>query len=346
MISLQQWRSVIGLFVFKSRKTKTSKMKKSARHVKNKKNDLSDLCGRLFVLSVVFWSFYLEQQLLTQFMTTSFFSKADTFSEVVTSSFCFNFDLLAQASDIESNPGPGQDAKLLEDMLKHFSDKITKSLSSQIQSVRTDLKNEISSVKESVVSLKNELKSINERVKSLEDEQDIHKLDIIACGETMEKLDDRITALEESTERQAQYSRRENLIFHGVAEEPNEDYDKMRKKVTKLLNDNVKDKIWQENDIIRAHRLGDNSVSKKTRPIIVRLTQFHDKLTILKARQDLKKCAIGVSNDLTKYQRDQLQKLKERNEKGYYKNGKLHIVDSNEGSSHDRQKGSGVSNKR
>ena len=106
-----------------------------------------------------------------------------------------------QSGNIESNPGPGQENKVLEDLLKQFSDKITENLSSQIQSVRNDLKSEISSVRESVVSLKNELKSINERVKNVEEEQDIHRLDLIACGETMAKLDDRICALEESTER-------------------------------------------------------------------------------------------------------------------------------------------------
>ena len=333
MIGLEQWQCVIGLFMFRSRKVKSASKNKNKNNNKSGRtyDELSDFCGRLFVLAFTFWLFNFQIQGI---------------SYALSSSNCFNFDLLMLSGNIESNPGPGQDAKILEEMLKHFLDKITENLSAQIQSVRTDLKNEISSVKESVFSLKNELKSINERVKIVEDEQDIHRLDIIACGETMAKLDDRITAIEESTERQAQYSRRENLIFHGVAEEQDENYDKMRKKVTKILNDNIKDKIWQENDIVRAHRLGDNSVSKKTRPIIVRLTHFHDKLTILKSRPELKKCAIGVSNDLTKHQRDQLSKLKERNEKGYFKNGKLHIVDSNEGSSHDRQKDSGVNKRR
>ena len=240
-----------------------------------------------------------------------------------------------QSGNIESNPGPGQENKALEDLLRQFSDKITENLSSQIQSVRNDLKSEISSVRESVVSLKNELKSINERVKNVEEEQDIHRLDLIACGETMAKLDDRICALEESTERQAQYSRRENVIFHGIAEEQNEDYEKMRKKVTKLLNDNVKSKTWQENDILRAHRLGDSS--KKDRPVIVRFTQFHDKLLVLKSRSEFKKCAIGVANDLTQFQRAQLAKLRERNETGYFKNGKLHIVENSAGSTRNRQ---------
>ena len=333
MIGLEQWRCVIGLFMFKSVRGKpVSKNKNNNNNSCGRTyDDLSDLCCRLFIMSFTFWLFHFAHQGI---------------SFVLSSSNCFNFDLLMQSGDIESHPGPGQENKALEDLLKQFSAEITEQLSSQIQSVRTDLKNEISSVRESVVSLKNELKCINERVQSVEDEQNIHRSDLIACGETMSKLEDRITSLEESTERQAQYSRRENVILHGIAEEQqSEDYDKMRKKVTQLLNNNVKSKTWQESDILRAHRLGDPS-SKKIRPVIVRFAQFHDKLSVLKSRDDLKKCAIGVANDLTKFQRDQLSKLRERNETGYYKNGKLHIVENKTGSSHDRQKGSGVSKER
>ena len=333
MIGLEQWRCVIGLFMFKSVKGKpVSKNKNNNNNSCGRTHDdLSDLCCRLFIMSFTFWLFYLQHQGI---------------SFILSSSSCFNFDLLMQSGDIESHPGPGQENKALEDMLRQFSDRITENLSSQIQSVKNDLKSEISSVRESVVSLKDELKSINERVKNVEDEQDIHRQDLIACGETMARLDDRICALEESTERQAQYSRRENVIFHGIAEEPNEDYDKMRKKVTKLLNNNVQSKTWQENDILRAHRLGDSSASKKDRPVIVRFTQFHDKLTVLKSRSEFKKCAIGVANDLTQNQRAQLSKLRERNETGYFKNGKLHIVEDSAGSTRDRQNDRGVSTNR
>ena len=97
--------------------------------------------------------------------------------------------------------------------------------------------------------------------------------------------------------------------------------------MTQILNNNVKAKSWQQSDIQRAHRLGNDS-AKKPRPIIVRLKQFHDKLQILKARDEFKKCAIKVSNDLTPHQRSQLSRLREKNQRGFYKKGVLHIVEN------------------
>lgn len=41
---------------------------------------------------------------------------------------------------------------------------------------------------------------------------------------------------------------------------------------------------------------------------------------------ELKKAGIGVASDLTNRQRNELAKLKEKNQKGYYKNGKLIVV--------------------
>ena len=93
-----------------------------------------------------------------------------------------------------------------------------------------------------------------------------------------------------------------------------ENYETTRKRVTQIFNNNVKEKTWHENDIQRSHRLG-NSNAKKPRPIIVRLVNFQDKLTILKARDDLKKCLIGVASDLTNKQRKELSKLKEKGQK-------------------------------
>ena len=59
--------------------------------------------------------------------------------------------------------------------------------------------------------------------------------------------------------------------------------------------------------------------------MIVRFSQFQDKLVVLKAREDLKKAGIGVSNDLTSLQRSELSKLKEKGQKGFYKNRVLNV---------------------
>ena len=330
MICLQQWRSAIGLFAFKALKAKTSKIKKNSRN--DKSNDLSDLCGRLFVLSIVFWSFHLEQQLLLRFLNSSFSSKVCVFSEVMTGSFCSNFELLVQASDVELNPGPGPETQSIQNQLEAFRHQLMISMNEsmfkmfdELKVSQNEIKAQLSSINESVSSLKTDLHTMNMRLENVEEDQRMHRLDIDHCAETLGYIDDRLHEVEKKTEKQEQYSRRENIILHGLGEQQDESYEANRTRLTTLLNNNVKDKTWQENDIQRAHRLG-NDFAKKPRPLIVRLSQFQDKLVILKARDDLKKAGIGVAGDLTTLQRSELSKLREKGQKGYYKNGVLKVV--------------------
>ena len=200
-----------------------------------------------------------------------------------------------------------------------------------------EMKQKLENISDSVDLLKEELSSTNTRMKDLEDEQHIHRLDIDELCETLAKIDTRVETLEDTAEKQAQYSRRENVILHGVSEEPNEDYQKVRQKVTNIFNNNVKCKKWQESDILRSHRLGKH-VPNKIRPIIVRFVQFHDILSILKARDELKKIGIGVAGELTKKQRTELARLRLNNQKGYYKNGVLHISSNRDRSSNSDNK--------
>ena len=316
MIGLEQWRCAIGLFMFKSMKAKPDSKNKNNNNNNfgRSYDDLSDLCGRLFIMSITFWLFHFSHQGI---------------AFVLSSSNCFDFDLLLQSGDVESHPGPGS----MEEMIERLGEKIMRDNeknNEKIMSAINKVESNLESLKKSVDSLNQDVLTVKNRVKEIEGEQDVQRLDIIECGETMAKLDERILKLEEATEKQAQYSRRENVILHGVAEQQSNDYDSVRKHVTQILNNNVKVKTWQETDIQRAHRLGNDS-AKKPRPIIVRLKQFHDKLHILKARDEFKKCAIKVANDLTPHQRSELSRLRDKNQKGYYKKGVLHIVENPSG---------------
>ena len=315
MVGIDQWRSAIGLFIFSSRKKKCSSSRSKSKSSTNvsENDDWSDTCGRLFVLAMTFWCFHLQQQCLTQIMASN----------------CFNFDLLKQCHDIESNPGPDNFELAIESLGTKLMSAINevKKTVNDVKETQMEMKVKLENISDSVDLLKKDLGSTNSRVKDLEEEQHIHRLDIDALCETLAKIDTRVDALEETAEKQEQYSRRENIILHGVSEEQNEDYNKIRQKVTNILNNNVKSKRWQESDILRSHRLG-TPISNKIRPIIVRFVQFHDKLSVLKARDELKKIGIGVAGDLTKKQRSELARLRLNNQKGYYKNGVLHITDT------------------
>ena len=243
---------------------------------------------------------------------------------------CSNFDLLAQASDVELNPGP--DTQSLESQFEAFGNRLMTSMNEtmykmfdELRVSQNEIKQQLSSINETVSSIKSDLQTMNMRLDDVEEEQRIQRLDIDHCADTLGYIDDRLQNVEKKTEQQEQYSRRENIILHGLAEQSDESYEANRKRITTLFNNNVKDKTWQESDISRAHRLGSDKANKP-RPLIVRLSQFQDKLTILKARDELKKCAIGVRSDLTNQQRSELQKLSDKGQKGYYKNGVLKVV--------------------
>ena len=91
-----------------------------------------------------------------------------------------------------------------------------------------------------------------------------------------------------------------------------------------LLNEHAKSKNWSKRDIVRAHRVAPNS--KGERPIVAKFHHGEDKITALAARSDFKESGIGIGNDLTRRQRETIAKLRKDGKIGYFKKGKLFIV--------------------
>ena len=218
---------------------------------------------------------------------------------------------LILSGDVESNPGPPLTLQDIHDNINSKFDIM------QLQ---------ITDISKSILDIKTNMSVLDQKVSSLSSSQQ-------ALRQELSSLRERVDSLETECERQEQYSRRENVIIHGIGELPGESYDSLRSRITTLLNNNIKSKTWHEGDIVRAHRMGKHHDSStfspmktKPRPVIVRLHQFQDKLTILKARATLKPLAIGVSGDLTQRQREQLKRLPD-DKRGYFRNGKLVIVD-------------------
>ncbi|GFR92956.1 hypothetical protein ElyMa_004366200 [Elysia marginata] len=82
---------------------------------------------------------------------------------------------------------------------------------------------------------------------------------------------------------------------------------------------------WNDRDLVRVHHTGPQTDSSYPRPMIARF-QFHcDKVQVLGKRAELKSLGIGVSNDLTYNQRQELKKHKEKGHSAYCKNGVLHV---------------------
>ena len=300
MIGLTQWRLTIGRFSggrggLKVRRA--SDPSSGSTHL-----FLEDLCKRLLGCAIILWVTTIVNRILT---------------------------ILQQPGDVELNPGPTIEAQLT-DLNKNIEDKFER-LHNEISGLGFEMRKMATTlelVTESVNSIKEEISNLRENIKEVEEKQEVLQLNIETNAAGIDQLELKIETLSNSVEKQEQYSRRENLIFHGMKEEADESSEKSRLAIVALLNKNVTTKHWREEDFLRAHRLGHRRNSSETpRPLIVRFMHHFDKLKVLRARDKLKETGIGVANDLTLHQRTELAKLRKQGKSACYKNGTLIIQD-------------------
>ncbi len=237
-------------------------------------------------------------------MTLSRGSVSLTLKVIIALSLC-----VVLSGDVETNPGPE-----IEEIL------------SEIRNMREENKRNFQDIKKTINDVQNEMKTVKKDIEEIKDQMNTQQLDMDAVYEEVEANKIKINSLAEDMEKMERYSRRENIIIYGITEREHEKNSEIKTTVKNILNENSAEKAWVESDFVRAHRLGAKSPSSsRPRPIIVRLVNHDDKFIILAARDRLKNKGLGVSNDLTQGQRDELQKLKEEGKRGFYKGGKLHV---------------------
>ena len=113
-----------------------------------------------------------------------------------------------------------------------------------------------------------------------------------------------VDKLQEELEDQQQYSRRTNILIHGVVEEKGEN---VEEKVLELLSLKM-DLPISRYEIGRTHRLGRKRLDDNhKRPIIVRFVSNRQKEMVFQAKTKLRGSKIGITENLTK-QRYQLYK--------------------------------------
>ena len=316
MIDVGQWRCAIGVFMFASRKPKCVRTKTKTNTSQNKE-DLTDLCGRLFVLSITFWIINIEYQCIHYFTM-------DT-----------NPNCLILAGDVETNPGP-----TVEEQIQHLQQTMQAAFDHTHSTQQLTLA-KVADIQNTVTDMKQTMSSLQTRIKQIEDQQHTQQLDGIENAESISKLEERLAKVEADQEKKAREERKPNIILHDVPEQPGADdsNDSVISCVVDLFNQNVLTKVWNKSDLNSAFRMGrkDKNVGK-TRPILISFCKFTDKMHIIKAREHLKTIQIGVSNDHTPFQRDELSNLKRQNKFGYYKQGKLCVVDSDNRAPHNNNK--------
>jgi len=307
MIGTVEWRCVIGLYIHKSNKqTKQPNKNNSAKQ----KQDSSDLCGRLFILVITFWMLNFEFQFLSTIMDPQWNS-------------------LLLSNDVESNPGPSIEEQI-STMSSIMSD-MSSTMLAQFHNLNTKLDNvnrEVSILRGSMDVLKSSLDDMTRRVAYIEDKQKTLQLDAIANNESIERAESRIDSIEHKIEQQARDNIRNNVLLHGVPETDEETDESVLLSVLCVLNKHIPKKTWTSSDIAHSHRLGKRTENiGKNRPTIVKFNYRADKHDVIKARDQLRKEDMGVSNDLTPFQRNELSIVKQSGKFGYYKSGNLVITE-------------------
>ena len=132
-------------------------------------------------------------------------------------------------------------------------------------------------------------------IQSLE-ERDVKMTSKLAVQSTIsDRLVDQVHELR-------QYSRRTNLLIHGIDEEENTDRNFKEDtdgKVVKIAHERLGLRAdFVPKDISRSHRLGKRQNGKK-RPIIVRFTSYRAKKMMFDKKKDLKNSGISITENLS-----------------------------------------------
>jgi ribA/ribD-fused uncharacterized protein len=144
------------------------------------------------------------------------------------------------------------------------------------------------------------------------------------------ELNDRMVSLES-------YSRRDNLLFNGVKEEPNED---CAEKIYELLETTMGIAEARTMRLVRCHRLGKPPSTKtptgtqsRPRTIICRFNWYGDRQTVWKAKTQLKDTEYNIQEDFPKEIMDKRKILtpimyaaKRRKQTAFLVVDKLHVV--------------------
>ncbi|XP_029833713.2 uncharacterized protein LOC115318140, partial [Ixodes scapularis] len=181
--------------------------------------------------------------------------------------------LLLLCGDVESNPGPVE--------LKDIMDKLNV-IACDVQEIKTSQKEAC-----------RRLGAIEAKLKEI----DSVKAASIKQDRKIEKLENTVSTLVDKMDDLENRGRRNNLIIFGLEETENENSNSLEARVSKTIIEDILD--VSTSGIERIHRLGSQTPGK-ARPIILKLLDFRDKLTILRNCSKLRGTNISINEDFSK----------------------------------------------
>ena len=122
-------------------------------------------------------------------------------------------------------------------------------------------------------------------------------------------MNKKIEEPENKIDRQEQYSRRNCILIHGIAENKEENTDQQ---AIDFINDSLDIKI-NEIDIDRSHRIGRyDKAKKKARPIIVKFAKYNVRGRVFREKRNLKGTGKSITESLTIKRIGQLNDAREK----------------------------------
>ena len=183
-----------------------------------------------------------------------------------------------------------------------------------------ELQDNLASAKAQVDTLVEENKFLTSKVKSLEDDK-------LKSEIRLKDMEQRLDEAEVRHDNLEQYTRKFNLVIHGISEREDEDNAESVIELGRLLDVNL-----TRGDIDIVHRMNVKS-KNQPRPIIVRFTSYSAKSMLYKARlhlrnissQDLGPGKIYINENLTGWRAELFNEVRKVRKK--YNNGKAWTID-------------------
>ena len=178
-----------------------------------------------------------------------------------------------------------------------------------------------------------ELEKAQEEIKQMRQSLEYMDEAMEARDEEMDELQDELMEARHNLNRVEAHNRRGNIKIYGIPEHKGEGKESCDEAAMKLFNDYMPGHDWDVDQVERAHRLGQYKEGGRGRPILVKMANPQDTFYILgnkKARENMKKDNIHISQDLTRDQQDILKQEKDKGNLAYFVAGKL-VIKEGEG---------------
>lgn len=211
------------------------------------------------------------------------FPSQQTLSTAFRESLSSLYNSLMQCGDIELNPGPTVEEMFAEIM------KSQKSVADDINEIKENLRK----TEGSIAALNARLGTVEEKLEKI----NVIEAKTLVCETTVVALERTIHTLKTKLDDLENRGRRNNIIIRGISEPDGENENS--------LLDTVQNTVFKDtlgitiSGIERLHRLG-KKLEGKTRPVILKLVDFREKMLILKNCHKLKNTSIKISEDFSK----------------------------------------------